>query len=142
VLKQNFAEVESAIKMAEYERVVRYKDNLINEKKFMYGDSTFFDIFSFTLLKGDSHSALEGPYKVVVTESSAKKYFGDENPIGKLLQVGSDTDLYQVTGVVQDCPSNSQIRFDFLASFSSLGITKDYESSYWDANYTTYLLLK
>src|SRR5437762_5107592 len=142
VLKQNFPEVESAIKMAEYERVIHYEDKFINEKKFMYADSTFFDIFSFRLLKGDSHSALEGPYKLVVTESYAKKYFGDENPIGKLLQVGSDSNLYQVTGVVQDCPSNSQIRFDFLASFSSLGITKDYESSYWDANYTTYLLLK
>jgi len=142
VLKQNFPEVESAIKMTQYERVVRYKDKMINEKKFLYADSTFFDIFSFTLLKGDPHSVLEGPYKVVVTESSAKKYFGDEDPFGKLLQVGSDTDLYVVTGVTKDCPSNSQIRFDFLASFSSLGITKDYESSYWDANYVTYVLLK
>jgi putative ABC transport system permease protein len=122
--------------------VVRYKEKLINEKKFMYADSTFFDIFSFALLKGDPRSALTGPHKAVVTESTAKKYFGEDNPVGKLLQVGSDTDLYVVTGVTKDCPSNSQIRFDFLASFSSLGITKDYETSYWDANYVTYLLLK
>jgi putative ABC transport system permease protein len=142
VLKQNFPEVESSIKMTQYERVVRYKEKLINEKRFLYADSTFFDIFSFTLLQGDPHSVLAGPHKVIVTESSAKKYFGDENPVGKLLQVGSDTDVYVVTGVTRDCPSNSQIRFDFLASFSSLGITKDYESTYWDANYVTYLLLK
>ena len=142
VLKQNFPEVESAIKMTQYERVVRYKEKLVNEKKFMYADSTFFDIFSFPLLRGDPHSVLEGPRKVIVTESSAKKYFGDESPVGKLLQVGSDTDPYVVTGVTKDCPSNSQIKFDFLASFSSLGITKDYESTYWDANYVTYLLLK
>jgi putative ABC transport system permease protein len=142
VLKQNFPEVESAIKMTQYERVVRYKEKLVNEKKFMYADSTFFDIFSFPLLRGDPHSVLEGPRKVIVTESSAKKYFGDESPVGKLLQVGSDTDPYVVTGVTKDCPSNSQIKFDFLASFSSLGITKDYENTYWDANYVTYLLLK
>jgi putative ABC transport system permease protein len=142
VLKQNFPEVESAIKMAEYERVVSYDDKLINEKNFMYADPTFFDIFSFRLLKGDPHSVLAAPYKVVLTESSAKKYFGVENPIGKSLHVGNDSNLYQVTGIVQNCPSNSQIKFDFLASFSSLGLTKDYESSYWDANYTTYLLLK
>jgi putative ABC transport system permease protein len=147
VLKQNFPEVESAIKMTQYERVIRYKEKLINERKFMYADSTFFDIFSFTLLKGDPHSALAGPHKVIVTESSAKRYFGDDpdgyrDPVGKLLQVGTDTDPYVVTGVIKDCPSNSQIRFDFLASFSSLGITKDYESSYWDANYVTYVLLK
>jgi len=142
VLKRNFPEVESSIKMTRYERVIHYKEKMINEKKFMYADSTFFDIFSFPLLKGDSHFALAGPRKVIVTESAAKKYFGDEDPIGKLLQVSSDTDLYQVTGMIKDCPSNSQISFDFLASFSSLDIPKDAEDTYWDANYVTYLLLK
>jgi putative ABC transport system permease protein len=142
VLKQNFPEVESSIKMTRYERVIRYKEKMVNEKRFMYADSTFFDIFSLPLLKGNSHSALAGPHKVIVTESSAKKYFGDEDPIGKTLQVSSDTDLYLVTGIIKDCPSNSQIKFDFLASFSSLGIPKDAESTYWDANYVTYFLLK
>src|SRR5689334_22666238 len=99
VLKQNFPEVEASVKMIRYESVIRYKEKMINEKKFMYADSTFFDIFSFPLLKGDPHSALAGPHKVVVTQSLAKKNFGDEDPIGKLLQVGSDTDLYVVTGV-------------------------------------------
>ena len=49
---------------------------------------------------------------------------------------------YKVTGVAEDCPSNSQIKFDFIASFSSLGLGKEYEETYWDANYTTYLMLK
>ena len=142
VLKQNFPEIESSIKMTRYERVIRYKEKMVNEKKFMYADSTFFDIFSLRLLKGNSHSALAGPHKVVVTESTAKKYFGDEDPIGKMLQVSSDTDPYQVTGLIKDCPTNSQITFDFLASFSSLGVPKDAESTYWDANYVTYFLLK
>jgi len=142
VLRQNFPEVESAAKMTSYERVVKYTDKLINEKKFMYADSTFFDIFSFHLLKGDPKTALAGARKVVVTQSSAKKYFQNESPLGKILEVGSEGEPYQVTGVIEDCPSNSQINFDFLASFSSPGITKDYESSYWDANYTTYVLLR
>jgi putative ABC transport system permease protein len=142
VFKRTFPEVESAIKMTEYSRVVSYKDKLIDEKNFMYADSTFFDFFSFKLLKGNVHTVLSSPYDVVLTESTAKKYFGDEDPIGKALKVGNDSNLYQVTGIIQDCPSNSQIKFDFLASFSSLGITADYEKTYWDANYTTYLLLK
>lgn len=142
VLKQTFPEVESAVKMMSYERVVKYGDKLINERKFMYADSTFFDIFSFHLLKGDPKSALAGVRKVVVTQSSAKKYFQNENPLGKILQIGGEVEPYQVTGIIEDCPSNSQINFDFLASFSSLGITKDYENSYWDANYTTYVLLR
>jgi len=142
VFKGTFPEVESAIKMAKYERVISYKDLLISEKNFMYTDPTFFDIFSFKLLQGDPHTILDKPYKVVLTESTAKKYFGNENPIGKALHVGNDSNLYAITGIIQDCPSNSQIKFDFLASFSSLGITPDYETTYWDANYTTYLLLK
>jgi len=140
--KQNFPEVESTIKMTSFARVVKYKDKLIDEKRFMYADSTFFDIFSFKLLKGDPHFALSASHRVVLTESAAKKYFGYEDPVGKTLQVENDSIPYQVTGIVQDCPSNSQIKFDLLVSFSSLGISKDYEDSYWDANYTTYLLLK
>ncbi|HSZ84682.1 MAG TPA: ABC transporter permease, partial [Puia sp.] len=142
VFGQVFPEVESAIKMTEYSRVVGYKDKLIDEKNFMYSDSTFLNFFSFNLLRGNIHNVLSAPYNVVLTQSTAKKYFGDEDPIGKALKVGNDSNLYQVTGVIQDCPSNSQIKFDFLASFSSLGITAEWEKTYWDANYTTYLLLK
>jgi putative ABC transport system permease protein len=142
VFRRTFPEVESAIKMTETERVIGYRDKLIDEKKFMFADSTFFDIFSFKLLAGNIQTALSSPFDVILTESTAKKYFGFENPIGKALRVGNDSNLYQITGVMQDCPSNSQVKFDFLASFSSLGLTADYEKTYWDANYTTYLLLK
>ncbi|HXR85056.1 MAG TPA: ABC transporter permease [Hanamia sp.] len=142
IFPKTFPEVESAIKMTEFNRVVLYDDKMFDEKNFMYADSNFFDIFSFKLLRGNIHNALAAPYNVILTESAAKKYFGNVNPINKTLRVGNDSNLYRVTGVMKDCPSNSQIQFDFLASFSSLGITQDYESSYWDANYTTYLLLK
>jgi len=142
IFPKTFPEVESAVKMVEHSKVVHYGDKLIDEPNFMYADSTFLNIFSFRLLQGDPHSALSSPYDVVLTTSTAKKYFGNENPVGKALQVGDDSNLYRVTGVMQDCPSNSQIQCDFVASFSSLGITKDAEDTYWDANYTTYLLLK
>jgi len=142
VFKRTFPEVESAIKMILRERIVNYNEKYIDEKKIMFADSTFFEIFSFKLLEGDVHTVLSGPYKAVVTESAAKKYFGNEYPIGKTFRFGSDSNLYQVTGVMQDCPSNSQIQFNFMASFSSLGISKEHENSYWDANFTTYLLLR
>lgn len=141
VFKKTFPEVESAVKMFMRERIVHYNDKYIDDKKFMFADSTFFDMFSFKLLQGDVHSVLSRPYKVVVTESTAKKYFGNENVMGKTFSLGKDNKLYQITGVMEDCPNNSQIQFDFLASFSSLGISKEYENRYWDANYTTYLLL-
>lgn len=139
--KQVFPEIESAVRMTKYSRIVHYNDKLINEKNFMFADPSFFDLFSFKLLRGEPSNVLKAPNQVVVTESTAKRYFGDEDPVGKVLKVGTDTTLYQVTGVIQDCPSNSQIKFDFLASWSSLGLA-DEEKSYWDANYTTYFLLK
>jgi len=142
VFTRTFPEVESAIKMMLRERIVNYNDKYIDEKKFMFADSTFFTMFSFKLLQGDAHAVLSGPYKAVVTESTAKKYFGNEDAIGKTFRLGSDSNLYQITGVMEDCPTNSQIQFNFLASFSSLGISKDHENSYWDANFTTYLLLR
>ncbi|HEX8277828.1 MAG TPA: ABC transporter permease, partial [Segetibacter sp.] len=142
VFKRSFPEVEAAIRMSKSEKVIAYQDKLINEKNFIYADPSFFDIFSFKLLSANSHQALSAPYQLVLTQSTAKKYFGTENPIGKSLKVGTDSNLYQVTGVTEDCPANSQIKFDFLSSFSSLGLSKEYEESYWDANYVTYLLLK
>ena len=142
VFMRTFPEVETAVKMTETERVVQYEDKLFNEKNVMFADTAFFDLFSFRLLRGNQHEALAAPYQVVLTESTVKKYFGAGNPIGKTLRIGRDSSLYKVTGVIQDCPSNSQIKFDFLASFSSLGITADYEKTYWDANFTTYLLLR
>jgi len=142
VFKRTFPEVKDAVKMTMYQEVVQYKDKLLNEKSFMFADPSFFNIFSFKLLKGSAANALSAPHKVVLTQSTAKRYFADEDPIGKALKLEADTALYQVTGIIQDCPSNSQIKFDFLASFSSLGLGAEDEKTYWDANYTTYLLLK
>ena len=142
IFPKTFPEVESAVKMMEYNRVVKYNEKLFVENKFMYADSSFFKIFSFRLLRGDPNKVLDKPYDVVLTKSTAEKYFGNEDPVGKTLKVGNDSNLYRITGIMQDCPANSQIQLDFLASFSSLGITLDYEERYWDANYTTYLLLR
>jgi putative ABC transport system permease protein len=97
-------------------------------------------MFNFKLLQGDSRTALSEPNEIVFSQTSAKKYFGDQDPVGRLVKVGSDTSVYKVTGVIQDAPSNSQIKYDFVASFSSLHA--DQEETYWDANYTTYLLLR
>ncbi len=141
VFKQTFPEIESAVRMVNHYEVVQYKDKLINEKAFMYADPAFFHIFSFELLHGDPKNVLNAPNRVVLTASTAKRYFANEDPVGKTLRVGTDSSLFLVTGVMRDCPSNSQIKFDFLASFSSLKLT-DQEKAYWDANYTTFLLLK
>jgi len=138
--RRNFPEIETAVRMKEDERTVSYQDKLFTEKKLMFADSSFFDVFSFGLLKGDVHTALNGPKKIIVTESAARRYFGNEEPVGKLLRIGTDSVTYEVTGLMADIPSNSQLKFDFLASFSSLYANQ--EETYYDANYGTFLLLR
>ncbi len=140
VFARTFPEVTSAVRMTMVNRVVRHGDNVVSEPNFMFADSTFFDLFNADFRLGNPRNALNGPYKVVLTEAAAEKYFGAENPLGKILLVGSDKTAYQVTGVMANYPANSQLKFDFLASFSSLGVNQ--EIGYFDANYTTYLLLK
>ncbi len=138
--KRAFPEVESGVRMYKSERVVKVEDKQFMEKDFYYADSTFFDVFSFKLLSGRKDKALSDPYQVILTQSTARKYFGEENPLGKIIRI-NDTRDFTVTGVAEDCPVNSQIRFDFLASFNSLGAAR-MEETWWSANWTTFLLLK
>lgn len=138
--KRSFPEVEDGVRMSGTDEIVKYGDKIFNERSFIYADSTFFNIFSFKLLQGNAATVLKAPRMIVLTASTAQKYFGEKNPVGETVMVGADQQNYLVTGVVEDCPSNSQIKFDLLASFSSLGQAQ--EETYFNANYTTYLLLR
>lgn len=116
------------------------------EKKFLFTDSTFFDIFSFELIKGNPLTALDGGHSVVITESMVKKYFGDQDPIGKILKYES-TLLLEVTGVVKDVPSNSHFDFDFLASYQNPpevmkagGVNSDGQGWFWNPCHTYVLV--
>ncbi len=135
---RSFSSVESFGRVIKYSSIISYQDKLFTEKSFVYADSSFFEIFSFPLLQGDAKTALDAPGKVVLTEHIARKYFGNENAIGKTIRVNNKKD-YQVTGIAADIPGNSQIQFDFIASFSSLNASKTEE--WYSANFVTYLLL-
>jgi putative ABC transport system permease protein len=141
-LQRTFPQVESFVRTINGSVVMKYGSQMYIEKRFLYADSSFFKIFSFPLLKGDPKTALDAPNKVVITQAMATKYFGNSNPMGKILSVGwyGPPKLFQVTGVAADAPENSQIKFDFIGSFSSIAASKREE--WWTANYTTYLLLK
>lgn len=119
--------------------IVRYGDKLFLENDFYAADSTFFDVFSYELVQGEGQKALAHPYSVIVTESMARKYFGNEDPVGKMLQV--NTQEYAVTGVMKDVPSNSLLQFDFVASFNSMPAGRG-ELTWWNANYQTFVLLQ
>jgi putative ABC transport system permease protein len=118
-------------------------DKEFNERNFFFVDSTYHKVFDFELLKGNPQTALNNPNSVVITESIAKKYFGEEEPMGKLLRFQGRIDL-MVTGVMPDWPLNSHFRADFLASFPTLRnfFGGQYPGNwYWNPCWT-YLLLE
>jgi putative ABC transport system permease protein len=99
--------------------LIQFGENRFNEDGVLFADSTFFNVFDFKLLKGDPTSALVRPRSMILTEEYAKKYFGNVDPMGQQMIVETDTNLYTVTGVVQNVPDNSHIKFDMLASLST-----------------------
>ncbi|HKK47154.1 MAG TPA: ABC transporter permease [Balneolaceae bacterium] len=113
------------------EMVFRHKDQAFTESRVFWADSNFYNFFGYRLLEGDPRTVLNGPHKAVITKSIAKKYFGDEDPIGKTLIVGNDKTSYEVTGVNADTPHNTHFRFDILLSFSS---SKFSRSTEWLSN--------
>ncbi|QEM10164.1 ABC transporter permease [Mucilaginibacter rubeus] len=139
VFKQQLQEIEDGVRIYWYNNPVQYQDKLFNEKRFLLADEPFFKIFSFKFLRGNAATALKDPSAVVITASTAKKYFGNEDALGKVLKVNNKQNM-MVTGVVEDVPEYSQIKFDMIGSYA---ITEHSKTRRWDsANDYSYLLLK
>ncbi len=118
---------------------VAYGNAAFNEEKFFWADSTVFNVFTFQSVEGDLKTALTQPNTVVITSSTARKYFGSENPLGKIISVDKKND-YVVTGVFKDLPQNSHFHPDFIASLTTL---QDSRSTVWlTNNFYTYFLLR
>ncbi|QJD98182.1 FtsX-like permease family protein [Mucilaginibacter robiniae] len=143
VFKQEITEIEDGVRIYDYSgsgpASVKYKDKLFNETPMLVADEAFFKIFSFKFLAGNPATALANPQSVVITAAVAKKYFGDENPISKVLTVKGIRDM-MVTGVIENIPAYSQIKFDLMGTYSMLDRSKTREWS--SANDYSYLLLK
>jgi len=140
-MRNDYPDVLSACRIRESgDWLIRYEDKKINERDFLFADSTFFDVFSFKLLKGDPKTVLNEPRSIVITESSAKRYFGNDEPIGKLLKVENDSILYKITGLMEDVPENSHFHFELLGSLNTL---RGSNNTFWIShNYYTYIVLK
>ncbi|HYC87350.1 MAG TPA: FtsX-like permease family protein, partial [Chryseosolibacter sp.] len=140
---KEFPEIEEGVRVynpaAWNPYIVRKDDKLFQEEKVYFADSAFFDVFSFELLKGNPKTVLTDPYSLILTESSAKKYFGNEDPVGKTLLINNSRE-YIITGLMKDVPSNSFFKFDFLASFSSLRVARE-QPIWWSANFQTFVVL-
>ena len=123
--------------------VISYGSKKFYEKNFYFADTNFLNVFSFQLLAGDKQSVLNEPFSVVIAESISKKYFGTQNPIGKILKFKNHLDL-KVTGIIQNMPTTSSLQCEFIASFSTIQrwLGKAHLDN-WDMSmYSTYVLLE
>jgi putative ABC transport system permease protein len=98
--------------------IAGYNDNLLKLTDVCYADTTFFSLFTFPVVRGNSQTALAAPFSIVLTEETADKLFGDTDPIGQTIRL--DTNDFMVTGVVKSPPANSHLQFNALLSFSTL----------------------
>ncbi len=116
---QDYPEVEAYVRFFNMPRALyEYEDKEFVEEDFFYADSALFDIFTYRVIRGDARRALLEPNKIVLTETVAARYFGDGDPVGRTLTSGNSA--YEVTGVIEDVPSNSHFRFGALASRTNL----------------------
>ena len=141
-LETNFPDIQKSVRFTFSSRVLSVKERKFYDTKIAYADSTLFDIFTFPMLQGDPRSSLTRPYSIVLTEATAKKYFGDDPALGKVMQF-SDTINLTVTGVIKDIPANSHFTFDCVISRITLSDMRKYEAEtgWFNNSQYSYLLL-
>ncbi|GAB3958751.1 ABC transporter permease [Spirosoma harenae] len=118
---------------------LRYKDKVFRENSIYTADSTYFDVFTLPFVHGNPANALKNPNSIVLTQTMARKYFGQENPTGKSFLV-DETNSYLITGVMKDFPDKSHFRCDFLLSMSTYPQVN--QQNWLQGNYSTYIVLK
>jgi putative ABC transport system permease protein len=137
LIGKNYPEVEELVRiMPDNGEMFEYSDKRILETRIAWVDDNFLRVFNFPIIKGNSQNALKGPNKVVITESVAQKYFGNEDPVDKVFKVDDSHFELQVSGVMRDMPSNSHFHFDFLISGETLRqvVPEDlYKEVGWDS---------
>ncbi len=140
-LTKDFAEIAGATRLkSRYRMLVRSGENSYFEK-IDFADPALFTIFTFPFLKGNPETALTDPMSIIITEQTAKKYFGEDNPLGKTLTVRDLFD-FTVSGVIKDVPPNSTIRFDLIVPFNSLEKFGENLKDWGRYDFLTYILLK
>jgi len=140
IAAEKIPEIENFCRCKRVTQYVQAGEQIFKEDRTLFADSSFFDIFSYTVVSGDKREFLRRPNVVIITESLAKKYFGDEDPIGKIIYgVNPGKNPVEIQGVVKDVRTDSHLKFDLVISLSTIT-----NSSYcYSCNNTnTYFLMR
>ncbi|MXY49223.1 MAG: FtsX-like permease family protein [Gemmatimonadetes bacterium] len=119
--------------------IMKHDEKIYYENRVYWADNALFDIFTVPLIRGDSRTALEAPYSVVISEDTARKYFGEEDPMGKTIIADNGFMMLTVTGVMENTPQNTHFQADFFISLTS---ASQEDLGYWSwINFYTYIAL-
>ncbi|MBN2030328.1 ABC transporter permease [bacterium] len=118
-LISTFPEIKNVTRFRKSELLFQYQSKAFQEKNAVFAEPSFFEMFTFPLLKGDPKTALSDVNSMVISESMSEKYFGQEESIGKTFIINGKYE-FRITGIVKDSPDNSTIKFDFLLSYNSI----------------------
>ncbi len=139
-VKADYPEVIDAVRFIGAGRTLfKHNETEFYEDDVYFGDSAVFSVFTYNLFKGDPATALVEPNTIVVTETFARRYFGDEDPMGQSIEIERG-DSYEITGVMKDVPRNSHLRFDALISRNTLPV--DFGNNWGSFGVATYILLQ
>ena len=151
-LERDYPEVEKAVRLHPVWGIstIGYKERKFVQRGIFYADNTVFDVFTLNLLRGNPASALTTAYSMVITKDMAAKYFGDDEPLGKVIQLSNavhqnlnNESNFTVTGVVEKLPPNSHLTFDMLLSYETFFVGNERQRDRWTGHFDnyTYLLL-
>lgn len=121
-------------------RLFKYDDKSFYENKMIVSEPDLLKIFKIPFIKGNPDNALVRPNTMLITESASEKYFGIEDPIGKLIHV--DTRDYEITGIIKDCKDNSILKYEFIASLSTWKDWHELNGNWFNTMFFTYITLK
>jgi len=139
---EDFPEVLDAVRFSPtVKRVFTYQDKSFFQDGVLYADPSVFKVFSFEMIEGDPETALEVPFTMILAEKTARKIFGNESPVGKIINWDNKFD-YRITGVVKDPPPNSHFTFNVLASFATFMKYDPRIGSWRGGSFQTYLHLR
>jgi len=139
-VKSDFAQVKDAAKIWRQQVLLKYEDKIFTERRVGYTESSFFNIFSFRFIKGTPENVFSTPNSIVITEAIQQKYFSSDDPIGKILTIDNRHE-YTVTGVIENVPSNSDLRYDMFVLISAATVEREKDN--WGSHWLqTFILLE
>lgn len=142
-LVNDYPEVLNAVKLTFNDGIIlKYKDRSFVEDRVMYADSSYAEVFTVGFIDGDPNNFMNRPNTIAITKSAAKKYFGSENPLGKMIEFGEEQTLFEVTHLIEDIPHNSHFHYDFIVPFLNSRLTQPAFDMWITNNNYTYVLLQ